>query len=79
MAADMAKSWDEDLHRSFTCAGRLVSVRLASLRDEAGAPQFEVRWLPGPPLRMLPADQACFDQGKRTAVQAIRGHLETLR
>jgi hypothetical protein len=56
-----------------------VWVSLVALRDPQGEPQFEIRWMPGPPPRMLPADVATFDQGKRWALAAITAHLETLR
>jgi hypothetical protein len=76
----IARQWDVGLHRSFPCAGRVCWVRLASLREDDGAPRFEVTWAPpGPPLRMLPADIARFEACKREAEAEICTHLETLR
>lgn len=75
----IARQWDVGLHRSFPCAGRVCWVRLASLREDDGAPRFEVTWVQAPPARMLAVDVATFEAGKRKAEAEIRAHLETLR
>lgn len=76
--SDLARSWDAGLRRSFACAGNTVWVSLAPLRSDDGAPRFEILWIPGRPRRLLPADIAAFDAGKREALATIMQHLATL-
>lgn len=46
---------------TFRCAGSLCRVRQAPLVDAAGRPQLETLWWPFKPPRMLPDDQAQFE------------------
>lgn len=77
--SETALAWDTGLHRSFQCAGRVCWISLSALRADDGSPRFDVRWMPGPPPRMLPADIEQYEAGRRLAEHAIRTHLETLR
>lgn len=68
-------SWHQGLACSFQCAGRLAVVSLCPLRGPDGELRWDVRWTPGPPLRMLSTDFEDFAAGERAAHAAIRAHL----
>lgn len=77
-AGSIAAAWDVGLHRSFTCAGRLVWVSLQPMREADGGPVWRIEWLPGPPLRLPPEDIEAFDRECASAKAAILRHAHAL-
>lgn len=68
--------WDQGLHRSFPCAGRVCWVNLVPLRGEYGELRFSIGWQPEPPTRMLSTDFQDYEAGRRLAEDLIRAHLQ---
>lgn len=70
----VAAEWDQQLHCSFLCAGRIVWLCLEAPFDAHGSPRWAVRWAPAPPLTMTAADFTTFEAGKRQAQAQILAH-----